>query len=71
MAYDKFRKKVALNIKNARKNAAVTQEGMAKNGFNIRHYQDIESGKVNITLETIYRLAHVFKTSPDKLIKVK
>jgi len=42
---------------------------MEKFGFNIRHYQDIEGGKVNFTLETLYRLAGVFKVTPHSLVK--
>jgi len=69
MSYDQFRRKVASNIKNARKKAGLTQEDMAKFGLNIRHYQDIEGGKINITLETIHRLSRVFKTTPQRLVK--
>ena len=71
MSYARFRQKVALKIKKARQKAAITQEGMEKHGFNIRHYQDIEGGKVNITLQTFYRLAKAFKTAPGRLIGSK
>lgn len=71
MSYARFRQKVALKIKKARQRAGITQEGMEKHGFNIRHYQDIEGGKVNITLKTFYRLAQVFKVSPEKLVSPK
>ena len=69
MSYDAFCSKVAANIRKARTDADLTQEGMEKFGFNIRHYQDIEGGKVNITLETIYRLAKALKVNPDILLK--
>ncbi len=69
MSYDRFCQKVASNIKKARKKAGLTQEEMARHGFNIRHYQDLESGKVRFTLETLYRLARTFKTKPERLVK--
>lgn len=69
MAYKQFLKQVAENIKRMRKKCGLTQEDMAKFGFNIRHYQDVEGGKVSITLETLYRIAKSFQIDPSKLIK--
>lgn len=69
MAYKQFLKQVADNIKKTRQACDLTQEGMAKHGFNIRHYQDIEAAKVSITLETLYRIAKAFQVDPIKLIK--
>ena len=69
MSYELFRRKVAANIKKLRLKADLTQEDMAKFGFNIRHYQDIETGKIHFTLETLYRIAKALKVSPDRLVK--
>ncbi|MDP7321221.1 MAG: helix-turn-helix transcriptional regulator [Bacteriovoracaceae bacterium] len=43
--FDKFFKKVVINIKKARMSKGLTQEDMLKFGFNYRHYQKLESGK--------------------------
>lgn len=59
-----------MNLRSARVKAGFTQEDMARFGFNIRHYQDIEGGKIHIRLETFYRLSKVFKTRVDLLLKV-
>lgn len=71
MSYARYRQKVALKIKKARQKVGITQEDMEGFGFNTRHYQDIEAGRVNVTLETIYRLAQAFKVSPVKLVSQK
>lgn len=71
MSYEEFRRKVAVNIREARQRAGLTQEEMERFGFNIRHYQDIEGGKVNCTLETLYRLSRAFKITPESLLKNK
>ncbi len=69
MSYEKFRHTVVTNIKNARKKANLTQEDMARFGFNVRHYQDIEAGKIHFTLETLYRIGKALKIKPEELIK--
>lgn len=69
MAYKQFLKQVSENIKKTRQACGFTQEDMAKHGFNIRHYQDVEAGKVSITLETLYRIAKAFQVDPTKLVK--
>ncbi len=71
MFYERFQKKVGQNIKKARLTAEMTQEGMARFGFNIRHFQDIEAGKVRMTLQTLYRIAQAFEISPESLLKSK
>lgn len=69
MGYERFCGAVSSNIRRARKKAGLSQEDMARFGFNIRHYQDIETGKVRFTLETLYRLSRVFKVPPQALVK--
>ena len=69
MSYDRFRLAVSLHIKKARKKAGLTQEDMQKFGFNLRHYQDLEGGKVRFTLETLYRLSQALRISPNRLVK--
>jgi transcriptional regulator with XRE-family HTH domain len=52
------------NIKTARKNCGLKQVEVYEGcGLTYRHYQNIEAGKVNVTVETLYRLAKLFKVS--------
>jgi transcriptional regulator with XRE-family HTH domain len=51
----------AKNLKKIRLKADLTQEEMLSKGFNVRHYQRLESGKSAPTLYTIYRLSKIFK----------
>lgn len=69
MTFDDFKKKTAKNIKVFREGSGLTQESMTKFGFNARHYQDIESGKINISIETIFRLSKAFKKKPEDFLK--
>jgi transcriptional regulator with XRE-family HTH domain len=68
MDFNSYRRKLAANIKLARKEAKLTQEDMQRHGFNWRHYQEIEAGRINITVETLYRLSKVFKIPLSKLV---
>jgi len=53
----KFSKK----LKELRLSQNLTQEDMTQHGFNYRHYQRLESGKVAPTLYTLYKISKVFK----------
>ena len=70
MANERLLKGVASNIKRARQNKGLVQRDLVKFGYNIRHYQDIESGKANLTLNTLARLADVLGVSLSELTKV-
>jgi transcriptional regulator with XRE-family HTH domain len=69
MTFVKFLTAISKNIKIIRKDRGLTQEDMARFGFNIRHYQDIESGKINLTLQTLYRIAKALKVTVADLTK--
>ena len=65
-----FRKDVGENLREARRKAGLRQvEVPAVAGIAYRHYQDIETGKVNVTLDTLCRLAQAYKTSVARLTK--
>lgn len=65
-----FRKEVGVNLKEARRKAGLKQaEVPTVAGIAYRHYQDIETGKVNVTLDTLCRLAQAYKTSVAKLVR--
>ena len=65
-----FLKEVGQNLKQARKKLGMRQiEVEGKTGVSYRHYQNIEAGKVNVTLDTLCRLAGAFQTSVAELTK--
>ena len=57
---------IAKRIKEIRKEKGLRQEDMEGFGFNYRYYQKIESGKANITLNTIERIAKAFEIKPSE-----
>lgn len=68
--YNKFIKAIAANVKNARIDVELTQEGLsAKSGIDYRHLQRIESGKHGPSLMTLYRLARVLNVPLEKLVR--
>lgn len=65
----KLRCLVANNIKEARGNAGLTQEAVAeKSGIHYKYYQRIETGTVNLTLDSLEKLAKALGVKPRKLI---
>ena len=65
-----FLKEVGTNLREARKRAGLRQvEVEAKAGVAYRHYQDIEAGKVNVSLDTLCRLASAFNTTVSNLCR--
>jgi transcriptional regulator with XRE-family HTH domain len=69
MKFEQLLKTVGNNLKKARTAKGLTQFDMTDYGFSRRQYQYIESGQRNITLSTLHRLAGIFGTQPDKLLK--
>ena len=67
--YDLLLKRIAKNIKKARKQKGLTQENMMDYGFNYRHYQKIESGSYSMNLYTLHRLSTIFNVSIRNLLK--
>lgn len=68
-SYDLLLKKIAENIKKARKRRGLTQENMMDYGFNYRHYQKIESGSYSMNLYTLHRLSNIFDVSIRAFLK--
>jgi transcriptional regulator with XRE-family HTH domain len=61
--------KVAENIRKMRQKLKMTQEESAeKSGFHYKYYQKIESGTVNLTLDSIEKIAKTFGVDPKKLM---
>ena len=65
-----FRKRIARNIREARRAAGLSQEKLVElAGFNARWYQDIEAGKSDIRLSTLFRIAQAIGLEPEDLLK--
>lgn len=60
---------VGSNVKKLRKNLGYTQKEMSLHGIGQRHIQDIESGKGNLTLKTLWKLSRVFGIQIGELLK--
>ena len=72
MLFSKYLEQVGRNIRAARIKAELRQVDIEeKIGLNYRHYQDIEAGKSNLSIETLYRLAKLFKVDVKELVSSK
>lgn len=66
-----LRKRLGKNIKNARKDAGLTQDKMADEPYPIqlRDYQHIEAGEQNITFDRLARLSKKLNCSMATFFK--
>jgi len=71
--FQEFIKKVGNNAKSLRLKQCLTQEAMEKGEFPValRTVQDIETGKSNASLRSIYKIAKKLKVHPKDLLNVK
>ena len=67
--YNIILRKIAKNLKKLRKQKGLTQMEMIEHGFNMIHYQRLESGKYSMNLHTLYRLSIIFDVSVQSLLK--
>lgn len=65
---EKLAKLIGNRIKGIRKERGLRQEDMEEFGISYRYYQKIESGKANVTLNTIEKIAGAFKIDPVELL---
>lgn len=64
-----IRQRLRANLRALRIAASLTvKEAAARAKMNMRHWQKIESGEVNVTLQTLSRLAAAFGCDPADLI---
>lgn len=67
--FETYLRQVGKNIKTARNQAGLAQiEVHEHTGITYRHYQNIEAGKVNVSLETLFRLAKLYRTGVEDLV---
>jgi transcriptional regulator with XRE-family HTH domain len=69
MAKTDLRKKAAQNIRKTRLKKKLTQEKAAEMmGFHYKYYQKIESGTVNLTLDSLQKISSTLKIDPKSLL---
>jgi transcriptional regulator with XRE-family HTH domain len=65
-----YREEIGRNLKRARCRIGLKQVEVAVvANVGYRHYQKLEAGRVNVTIETLCRLARAFKTKVSKLVR--
>lgn len=70
MPYSKYLRQVGRNIRSARVRRGLRQVDVeAEIGLEYKHYQKIEGGKVNVSLETLYRLSKFYRVKVEELVK--
>lgn len=72
MEFSTFLRRTGANIRKARWLAGMTQEEVAgRGGITYRHYQELERGKVNPTLRTLFELARLLGRPVAELVDVE
>lgn len=67
---DVVRQRLSMNVRAMRNAAALTLKKASERAeMHWRHWQKIEAGQVNITLQTLVRLAEVLGTDPSDLLR--
>lgn len=69
MSDTSFQKQVAERIKQLRLRRGLVQKDFEKFGYNVRHYQKIESGNQNLTLKTLFKISQALKTDVTEFIR--
>jgi transcriptional regulator with XRE-family HTH domain len=68
-SFQTFLKRVGQNIRKFRTRAGWTQvEVSDKSGIPQRRYQELEAGRANFTLKSLFRIAHTFGKTPRELL---
>lgn len=72
MTMEAFLKKTGKNVTAVRKSQSLLQrEAAEQSGISYRYYQSIETGKANITISTLFRLARFYRVHPCDLLPDK
>ena len=68
--FEAYLRQLGLNIKAARVRRNLRPVDIEeKIGLIYRHYQEIEAGRVNATLRTLFQLARLFKVEVEELVR--
>lgn len=65
---DPVLRRVGMQIRACRLNSGLTQEDVEEFGVSWKHYQKIESGTTNTTINVLYKLAKAFKCHPKDFL---
>jgi|JI10StandDraft_1071094.scaffolds.fasta_scaffold17919_10 transcriptional regulator with XRE-family HTH domain len=71
--YRAFLKEIGSRLKNRRQELNLTQEGMEGEPFPflVRDWQNVEYGRRNITIQTVFKICKKLKIQPGDLMDVK
>jgi transcriptional regulator with XRE-family HTH domain len=71
--YRAFLKEIGAHIKNRRQELKLTQENMEGEPFPflVRDWQNVEYGRRNITIQTVFKICKKLKIQPGDLMDVK
>lgn len=69
MSSIQFQKQVAGRIKELRLKRGLLQKDFKKFGYSVRHYQKIESGKLNLTLKTLLKISRALNAEVTDFLK--
>jgi transcriptional regulator with XRE-family HTH domain len=65
-----MRKLVGRNVRAVRNECEITQEQLAeRSGFSQQYISDLERGRRNPTIVTLYELAQALETTPIRLLE--
>jgi DNA-binding Xre family transcriptional regulator len=65
-----IRQRLSINVRSLRNSAALTLKKASERAeMHWRHWQKIEAGQVNITLQTLARIAEVLGIDPSDLLR--
>lgn len=71
MNFENYLRQIGQNIRAARTSRGLKQVDVQEgSGLTYRHYQNIEAGRVNVTVETLFRLALLFKVPVEELVRL-
>jgi transcriptional regulator with XRE-family HTH domain len=65
--FDSFLRQLGANIRHARWIAGLTQEEVAAQGLTYRYFQEMERGRRNPTMRTLFTLARILGSSVSLL----
>lgn len=68
--FDDFLKKIGINIRNLRNERGLNQEDFDSGDYpvSVRTLQEIEAGRSNLTVKSLYNIAKHLKVKPKDLI---
>jgi len=67
--FPNFLKQLGQNLRKERNKKEISQEKLAEiNNIDYKYYQRIETGRVNITIKTLYKLSKSLNIKPYKLL---